>query len=400
MISQQSTYTELFRQKLNDFYGKGYRRNFITLTEGSPCFPDITYEEDEEEKRAINFCSNNYLGMSRHPEVVQAMIKVLLRLGAGSCGTRNLSGNTYYHKELEKRLAKWHGKENALLFSGAYLANVTALQTLGKALPELVFLSDEYNHASMIEGIRNSGNRKIIFRHNNLSDLKQKLQLLGEDTPKMIVFESVYSISGTVSPVRDIVQLAREYNAMTYVDEVHAVGLYGSNGAGITEQEECAKDIDIINGTLSKAIGVFGGYIAASSDIIELIRSFGKGFIFTTSLPPAVCAGALQSIDIIQKDHTNRKRLFDNVVYLRKLLRRAHIDYRENKSQITQVLIPDINKLKETARQLLQKGYYVQPVFYPTVPEGESCLRIVVTAAHQQNQIEGFVNALATLYHE
>jgi len=338
--------------------------------------------------------------MSTHEDVIAKLGFVTHRSGTGSGGTRNISGTTNHHKELERTLAEWHKKEAALVFNGAYQANVTTLQTLGKNIPGLVFFSDERNHASIIEGIRGCKNEKKIFRHNDFGHLEELLQTVPVDKPKMIVFESVYSMSGTISPVRAIAELAKKYNALTYVDEVHGVGLYGKTGAGILEQEEQQYSIDIINGTLSKAVGVFGGYIAASATLVDFIRSFGSGFIFTTSLPPAICAAANKSIQYIQQNEQLRKHFFENVDQLRTAFNNNGIGFTQNDSHITIIPMEDAVRCRQVANQLLERhGVYLQPINYPTVPIGEECLRIIITARHLPKHINHLAYSLKKILH-
>jgi len=346
--------------------------------------------------------------MSTNEEVIAKLAFVTHRSGTGSSGTRNISGTTIYHKELETTLAQWHKKEAALLFNGAYAANVTTLQTLGKNVPGLVFISDERNHASIIEGIRGCKNEKKIFNHNDTVHLEEILASIPAEQPKLIVFESVYSMYGTISPIKEIVALAKKYNALTYIDEVHGVGLYGETGAGILEQESLQREVDIVNGTLSKAIGVFGGYIAASATIIDFIRSYGSGFIFTTSLPPAVCSAANRSIQLIQQHNEYRKNFHNNVSLLRQALTENGIIFLPNQSHITSVPVKDAARCRQVANDLLlQQGVYLQPINYPTVPVGEECLRIIITAKHQPKHINHLafslnkiINACPALQHE
>lgn len=379
----------------------GSYRYFLEVNKSAQHFPHFYYSNAEGVQRsAINWCSNDYLCMSTHEEVIAKLGFVTHRSGTGSSGTRNISGTTIHHHELEQTLAQWHRKENALLFGGAYLANVTTLQTLGRHIPGLVFISDERNHASMIEGMRAVPNQKIIFRHNDVQHLEAILQSLPEETPRLIAFESVYSISGAIAPVKAIVDLAKKYNALTYVDEVHAVGLYGPQGAGILEQKGLQEQIDILNGTLSKAIGVLGGYIAASQTIIDFIRSFGSGFIFTTSLPPAVCAAAYKSIQLIREHPGWRTAFHDNVQQLRAALAQNEVAFLPNRSHITSVPVGDANRCRAVAHQLLQEqGVYLQPINYPTVPRGEECLRIITTARHQPKHINHLAYSLKKILH-
>jgi 5-aminolevulinate synthase len=394
-------YEQFFKQKTDQLQQEGNYRYFLNINKSARHFPHFYYDQNGETKRAVNFCSNDYLGMSVEEEVIGKLSFVLHQSGTGSGGTRNLSGNTNHHQFLEHTIAGWHQKEAALVFGGAYLANLTTLQTIGRHVPELVFISDERNHASLIEGIRSSGNQKKIFRHNDIKYLEEILQSLPVTQPKIIVFESVYSMNGSIAPVKEITKLAKQYNALTYVDEVHAVGLYGPTGAGICEQEKLLNDIDIINGTMAKAVGVIGGYIAASQTIIDFIRSFGSGFIFTSSLPPAICAAAEKSIQLIKLQQAPRTAMHGLVNYLRRLLDEENIAYTKNASHITPIIIANPAQCKTIADKLLQDhGVYVQPVNHPTVPKGEECLRIIVTARHTREQINHLVKSLKEIFIE
>lgn len=399
--SNYMNYEKLLEEKLEMLRGAGAYRYFLEVNKSAQHFPNFNYiDESGNQFRAVNWCSNDYLGMSTQEDIISKLGFVAHRSGTGSGGTRNISGTTNYHRELENELANWHKKEGSLLFSGAYLANVTTLQTLGKNIPGLIYLSDEENHASIIEGMRGCKNEKKIFRHNDVRHLEDLLQSIPLANPKMIVFESVYSMSGTVAPVKDIIRLAKKYNALTYIDEVHGVGLYGELGAGILELENVQEEIDIVNGTLSKAIGVFGGYIAASATIIDFIRSFGSGFIFTTSLPPGICAAATKSIRFIKNNPELRKTFFENVYQLRNLLRLNGIEYKDNASHITIVPINDAVLCKEIADRLLNKHeIYLQPINYPTVPVGQECLRIIITARHLQKHINHLAYSLKKIVH-
>src|SRR4030095_7604232 len=389
-------YHSFFKDSLQKLKEAGSYRYFLEVNKSAQHFPQFYYSSDEAINRsAVNWCSNDYLCMSTHEEVIAKLSFTAHRSGTGSSGTRNISGTTNHHKELETTLAAWHKKGAALLFNGAYQANVTTLQTLGRQIPELIFISDERNHASLIEGMRAAKNKKIIFRHNDVAHLEQILNSLSAEQPKLIVFESIYSISGNVAPVQEIISLAKKYNALSYVDEVHAVGLYGETGAGIFEREGLQNDIDIINGTLSKAVGVFGGYIAASATIIDFIRSYGSGFIFTTSLPPAVCSAANKSIQLIQRDSESRRAFHRNVENLREALKQNEVEFSPNASHITSIPIGNAKKCREVASLLLkQQGIYLQPINYPTVAVGEECLRIIITAKHQLKHINHLSNSL------
>jgi 5-aminolevulinate synthase len=388
-----NTYFDTHIQTLKD---NGHYRYFLEVNKSAQHFPKFYFQDQEGVKRsAINWCSNDYLAQSVHEEVISKLSFAGNRAGVGSGGTRNISGTTTYHKELEDTLAKLHKKEGALLFSGAYLANLTTLSTLGKLIPELIFISDERNHASMVEGMKASKNKKIIFRHNDVTHLEEILNALPTDQPKLIVFESVYSITGTIAPVREIAALAKQYNCLTYIDEVHAVGLYGEDGGGITSLYHVQSEIDIINGTLAKGFGVIGGYIAANQNIIDAIRSFGSGFIFTTSLPPAMCAAAIKSIQLVQGNSELRKQYQQNVKLLRQILNFHDVPFLSSESHITNIPIGDPSLCRKIASHLLfDSGVYIQPVFYPTVPLGEECLRITLTARHTQAQMEALAKSL------
>ncbi len=389
-------YDSFFQAKLDHLKQQGNYRYFLSVNKSAQHFPQFYFEYEGIRKSAINFCSNDYLGMSAEEEVINKFSFILHKSGAGSGGTRNLSGNTDHHQTLEQTLSRWHHKPAALIFGGAYLANLTALQTLGRHWPDLVFISDERNHASIIEGMRSAGNVKYIFRHNDMSHLREILSALPIEQPKMIVFESVYSMNGSVAPLKCIVKLANEFKALTYVDEVHAVGLYGATGAGMCEQENISNEVDVINGTLAKAVGVVGGYIASSERMIDFVRSFGSGFIFTSALPPAVCAAATKSIQHIQHNRFVRQTVHSLVHYLRQELTEAQILYVENDSHITPIKIAGAAKCKAIADELLHThGMYVQPVNYPTVPLGEECLRIIVTARHNRKQVNQLVKSLS-----
>ena len=392
-------YRELFQQKLNQLKEDGNYRYFLEVNKSAQHFPHFYYRNHAGIQRsAVNWCSNDYLCMSTHEEVIGKWSHTAYRSGTGSGGTRNISGTTIFHKELESTLAAWHRKESALLFNGAYQANVTTLKTLARNIEGLVFFSDERNHASIIEGMRSCKNTRHIFRHNDTGHLEELLMSVPLHVPKLIVFESVYSMSGSMAPVKEIARLARKYQALTYVDEVHAVGLYGPRGAGILEKEGLQDEIDIVNGTLSKAIGVFGGYIAASSVITDFVRSFGSGFIFTTSLPPAICSAANKSIRIIQEE--DRNSFHENVQRLREALRLAGVPFRQNDSHITIIPVSGADRCRELAARLLEEhGIYLQPINFPTVPKGEECLRIITTTRHLPKHIHHLAYSLQKVLH-
>jgi 5-aminolevulinate synthase len=392
-------YEHLFLQKLTQLKNDGNYRYFLEVNKSAQHFPHFYYRnQDGIQRSAVNWCSNDYLCMSTHEEVIGKLSHTAYRSGVGSGGTRNISGTTVYHQELEETLAAWHQKESALLFNGAYQANTTTLQTLARHIEGLCFFSDEQNHASIIEGMRGCKNSKYIFRHNDTRHLEERLQAAPKDLPKLIVFESLYSMSGTIAPVKEIIRLAKKYNAMTYVDEVHAVGLYGPSGAGILDQEHLQADIDIVNGTLSKAIGVFGGYIAAGKTITDFIRSFGSGFIFTTSLPPAVCSAANKSIQIIRQ--ADRRIFHENVANLRRVLSQVGVSFRQNESHITIIPVAGAKRCREIAVRLLyEQGVYLQPINFPTVPKGEECLRVITTTRHLPKHIHHLAHSLQKVLH-
>lgn len=394
-------YQSYFEENLVRLKNSGSYRYFLEVNKSAQHFPHFYYQGEENVQRsAVNWCSNDYLGMSTHEEVIAKLSFTAHRSGTGSSGTRNISGTTIHHRELESTLAAWHRKEAALLFNGAYQANVTSLQTIGRHIPGLIFISDERNHASIIEGIKASGKEKIIFKHNDIAHLEEILKSIPLAQPKLLVFESVYSISGSVAPVKEYIKLAKKYHALTYADEVHAIGLYGETGAGIFAQEGLQIEIDIINGTLSKAIGVFGGYVAASSIIVDFIRSFGSGFIFTTSLPPAICSAANKSIQLIQSHPEWIHQFHDNVRQLREALSQNGVEYTQNDSHITPIPIRDAKFCKWAADALLHKqGVYLQPINFPTVPRGEECLRIIITTRHQPKHINHLAHSLKKVLH-
>ena len=387
-------------QELTVLKMKGNYRHFLNLVKDEAGNPFIRFKKDGNWNKAVNYCSNDYLSMSTHPAVVEAFNVVARKYGVGSGGTRNISGTTESHISLEKKLSQWHKKEAALLFGSAYIANLATLQTIGRKMHELIFFSDEKNHASLIEGMRSAGNQKIVFRHNDTSDLEEKLSKADPYTPKLVVFESIYSMNGEIAPVSDIIHLARKYKAMTYIDEVHAVGIYGENNAGYCDLNKIELKPDIINGTLSKAIGTYGGYIAASAEIVDFIRSFGSGFIFTTSLPPAVCSAAEASINILMKDTERVEKMKSLVKVFRNSLTHEGIYFRNNHSHITPITIGNPEKCKNLAdRLLVDHRIYIQPINHPTVPFGEECLRVIITSAHTEEQVHDLVRKIKTCIH-
>lgn len=379
-------YQTILQTHLSGLKESGNYRYFLDVNKSAQHFPKFYFENVHgDKKQAVNWCSNDYLCMSVDESVIAKLASVAFKSGSGSGGTRNISGTTNYHSELEREIASLHKKEASLIFTGAYLANVTALSTLRKLFADLIFISDEENHASLIEGMKTCKARKEIFRHNDVSHLEEILSSLPEDAPKVIVFESVYSISGTIAPIEEIVLLAKKYNCLTYLDEVHAVGLYGKQGGGLSEELGLQSSIDIINGTLAKGFGVIGGYVAANNSFIDAIRSFGSGFIFTTSLPPAICAAATKSIQVLKQNDSIRVSFHSKVKLLRTIFNKYDLPYTKNKSHITTIHIGDAATCKKMADILLHDyGLYLQPVNHPTVPKGKECLRITVTNRHQE----------------
>ena len=388
-------YSNFFRKELQKLREEGLYRNFREIDRPIKKFPKADELKDDKERDVEVWCSNDYLNMSQHPEVVNETVKTLLEIGTGSGGTRNISGTSSFHTSLEKKLAELHNKENALLFASAYTANQSTLWTLGKKIKNLEIFSDELNHASLIQGIKNSGASCHIFQHNDVDHLETLLKSVDKNHPKLIVFESLYSMEGIRSPIIKIVELAKKYKAMTYLDEVHSVGLYGERGKGIAVEMKVDQEIDIINGTLAKAFGQMGGYIAASNEIIDYIRSFSPGFIFTTSICPSIAAGASKAIDIVSLADQLRVKIHENASSMRQLLDAIAIPYIDTNSHIISVMINDPFLCKKVSEKLIDDhGIYAQPIFYPTVPKGLERLRITVTPKHRKEHIENMVQCL------
>ena len=388
-------YSKFFNSELEKLKKEGLYRKFREIDRPIKKFPKADETQGEIERDVEVWCSNDYLNMSQHPEVVNETVKTLLEIGSGSGGTRNISGTSSYHTALEERLAKVHNKENALLFASAYTANQSTLWTLGKKIKNLEIFSDELNHASLIQGIKNSGASCHIFQHNDVDHLENLLKSTDQNHPKLIVFESLYSMEGIRSPIIKIVELAKKYKAMTYLDEVHSVGLYGEKGKGIAVEMKVDQDIDIINGTLAKAFGQMGGYIAASNEIIDYIRSFSPGFIFTTSICPSIAAGASKAIDIVSLADQLRIKIHENASTMRQLLDAIAIPYIDTNSHIISVMVNDPFLCKKVSEKLIDEhGIYAQPIFFPTVPKGLERLRITVTPKHRKEHIENMIQCL------
>ena len=385
---------------LDRLHEEGRYRTFIDIERRKGQFPSAVWRrEDGTEQDITVWCGNDYLGMGQHPVVVSAMQEALEATGAGSGGTRNISGTTVYHKRLEAELADLHCKEAALLFTSAYIANDATLSTLPKLLPGLIIYSDELNHASMIEGIRRNGGAKRIFRHNDLDHLRALLGADDPDAPKLIAFESIYSMDGDFGPIEAICDLADEFNALTYIDEVHAVGMYGPRGGGVAERDGLVDRIDIINGTLAKAYGVMGGYIAASAKMCDAIRSYAPGFIFTTSLPPAVAAGAAASVAHLKTDQARRDAHQLAARILKTRLKGLGLPIIDHGSHIVPVIVGDPVHTKMLSDMLLEDhGIYVQPINFPTVPRGTERLRFTPSPVHEPKMIDGLVKAMDALW--
>lgn len=391
-------FQSFFEDRLNTLKGEGNYRIFADLERRCGTFPTAGRHKGDAVQDVTVWCSNDYLGMGQHPDVVAAMVQTVQNCGTGAGGTRNIGGNTVHHRMLEGELAGLHGKQAALLFTSGYVSNWAALSTLGSRIPDAVILSDEMNHASMIEGIRHSRADKVLWKHNDWRDLDRKLRAVG-DRPKIVAFESVYSMDGDIAPIREIVEVCEAHGALSYIDEVHAVGMYGDHGGGMTEALGLADRIDLIEGTLGKAFGVVGGYVTGTTALVDFIRSFASGFIFTTALPPAVAAAATASIRHLRQSGAERAAQRANVARVRERLDKAGIPHMANDSHIIPVMIGDPVKCRMISDILLEDwNIYVQPINYPTVPKGTERLRITPGPLHSDADIDRLVRALTALW--
>ncbi len=392
-------YTHFFEERLQHLKAESRYRVFAQLERLVGQAPYALWHGSHGHKeKIIVWCSNDYLGMSHHPTVVDAFVDGAKAYGVGSGGTRNISGTCHQHVLLEQTLADLHNKEAALIFNSGYTANEATLCALGAHLPNCVFFSDEKNHASMIQGIRHSQAEKYVFSHNNMLDLKKRLQDVPSDRPKIIACVSVYSMDGHIAPLADICELAQQNNALIFLDEVHAVGIYGPKGNGVAAQLGLQDSIHIIQANFAKAYGVIGGYIAAQSALVDFVRSYASGFIFTTSIPPAVAMAARASVDVLKESSILRQKLWNNVAYMKQCLEKTPVCFEKNSSHIIPILVHDAESCLHLSQELLKNGHYLQPINYPTVPRGQERLRLTVTPQHTQEMMDSLATTLGALW--
>ena len=391
-------YDAFFADALNRLHGERRYRVFADLERIAGRFPHARWHAPQGPREVVIWCSNDYLGMGQHPKVIGAMVETATRMGTGAGGTRNIAGTNHPLVELERELADLHGKEAALVFTSGYVSNETGISTIAKLIPNCLILSDAYNHNSMIEGIRQAQCEKIIFRHNDLAHLEELLKAAGS-RPKLITFESIYSMDGDIAPISAICDLAERYGAMTYLDEVHAVGMYGSRGGGVAEQCGAMPRVDVIEGTLGKAFGSLGGYIAASSSVCDAVRSYAPGFIFTTALPPAVCAASAAAIRHLKTSSWERERHQERAARVKSVLTAAGLPVMDTPTHIVPVMVGDPEKCKAASDRLLaEHGIYIQPINYPTVPQGTERLRIAPSPYHDDTLIDALAEAFVEVW--
>jgi 5-aminolevulinate synthase len=393
-------YEAFFSASLDRLHQERRYRVFADLERLVGRFPTMIWHSPQGPREIVVWCSNDYLGMSQHPKVIGAMVETATRMGTGAGGTRNNAGTNHPLVELERELADLHGKQSALVFTSGYVSNETGISTIARLLPGCLILSDSFNHNSMIEGIRQAGTEKQIFRHNDLAHLESLLREAGE-RPKFVVFESIYSMDADIAPINGICDLAEKYNALTYIDEVHAVGMYGRRGGGVAERDGAMARIDVIEGTLGKAFGCLGGYIAASAKICDAVRSYAPGFIFTTALPPALCAAACASIRHLKESQWERERQQKSVARTKSVLTSAGLPVMPSVTHIVPVAVSDPEKCKAASDLLLERhGIYIQPINYPTVPKGTERLRITPSPYHDAALVDALAGALVDVWQE